>query len=291
MTSKETPSQYQYNRLFVFQFQPQQLWYALNPSWAIIAGTLVALPMPTTPNILFPIVLLWFLVDPLLGSLSQLFHHQRLSQAPETTPRHTQTLLSIPYLRSGSAADRLLQFFTQIFNYDNGQGFTLTLVIPLSILVAAYLGTPVMAYALATIMLVLTIPYTLRWFWLYALVEFMVPYLLALQFFAVLTPLAIVVGVIFYGMYYGTLLLQREEIRGKWFVMAGLGLMALLLFGLQKPFWAMPSVLAIIFCRLIMLRVTDTDNPDRASTQFLKQSAFFVLISILVTSWAIRGGG
>lgn len=201
-------------------------WFSLGPGWAALAGALSAGNIRFSPDGLLPLLALWLLADPLLGSLWGLWVQQgwwpKIKQAHLPPPPARG--LALPYARPDSPAGRLVTRLRQYWAWRQNSLspearaglFTLAAGPVLALGVSFFLGPLVLALTFMAVLLVCgaglfapRLPAASRDL-LASAVHFLLPWLMGMLLRPGFSLPAIALALCFWGVYLGGMGLYRH---------------------------------------------------------------------------------
>ncbi len=292
-------------RLFLIR----PIW-RIGPGWAAVGGVLASSAVPSAPEHLLTLLLVWFIADPLLGTVwdvgvggSSAPAHRGLWRRliTDQRPGHGSALVIFPYTQPDSRgqqlAERLGRFrcwWRESFWPEAGREFvTVALALGAAFLLGAVVGP--------TVLVLIVFSVALSWLAAFSqdeassdsassparasnatwrgLAEFGIAWLVGSVALGQASPLVIVVGVCYTATYLG---LMRQPDR---FWLAGAGQFAVtcLLIGLRHPLAA--AVTAITLVPQWGLRAR-AGSPG-ASGPYLRAVQPFILVSMVAATLAI----
>lgn len=276
-------------------FLPARSLLSLGPGWAALAGALAGgIPAWNAPTLL-QLLLLWLLVDPMLGSVWQVVVPQQLWQqlAHPELPHLAPAGFALPYAQPDSAAGRLAlwlsryrQWWREAYWPAAGSGvLTALLAGGLALLLGALLSPALLWLVLLALALIglagFVAPGGGR---LASVVQFLLPWGMGLLLFPDSSQLALLLGGCYWAVYLGGLRLLGGHARADWlFVLGQIAAIGLLLALKLLPGAAIAGVL---LAAQLLLR-TASDNP----AQWLGRAQPYLTASVLAAALSLGGWG
>ena len=292
-------------RLFLIR----PIW-RMGPGWAAVGGVLASGALPSVPEHLLTLLLVWFIADPVLGTVwdvgvggpsapAQRGVWRRL--LTEERPGHGSALVIFPYTQAGSRGQQLAErlgrarwWWRESFWPEAGDEFiTVALGLGVALLLGAVVGPAVLVLIVFSVALSWLAAFSQdeasshspssparagnsTW---HGLAEFGIAWLIGSVALGQPSPLVIALGVCYTATYLG---LMRQPDR---FWLAGAGQFAVtcLLIGLRHPLAA--AVTAITLVPQWGLR-TRAGSPG-ASGPYLRAVQPFILVSMVAAALAV----
>lgn len=275
---------------------PARSWLSLGPGWALLAGLLAAGTVEVKLTTLVQILLLWLLVDPILGALWDLSVQQGIwrRMLPAQLPAPAQQGFYLPYAQPGSVAGnwvlrvrRYSAWWDRDFWPDTGRHLVafglvagLALLISLSFNVTLWWLT---LLALGLIILAgqtqpdLAAPEGGR---LQSIVQLLLPWVMGVVIWSKLGPLTLALGVCYWVTYLGGLRMAGRHHRAEILFFLGQIAAIMLLLALR---W-LPGA-ALVGALLVGQFVVKTKFSQ--PTDFLAKAHPYLILSLLVAGWSL----
>lgn len=275
---------------------PARSWSSLGPGWAMLAGVLSSGAMGVRLAIVVQILMLWLLVDPLLGALWELSAQQGIwrrmlsAQLPPPPPQG----FYLPYAQSGSVAGRWVLQVRRYNTWWRGQFWPET-------------GRHLVAFGLMTgLALLISFSFnpTLGWLTLLAvgliilagqtqpdlaapdggrlqsIVQLLLPWVMGVLVWSKLGPLTLALGTCYWVTYLGGLRMAGQHERAEILFFLGQVVAALLLLTLH---W-LPGA-ALVGALLVGQMIIKTKFSRPAD--FLVKAQPYLILSLLVAGWSL----
>ena len=286
------------------QFIPRRTWLALGPGWAVLAATLATRKLQFQPDfwllnstLLINLAILWFLVDPVLGTIWQLLVEQDIWHLLNTHPYPLQTKQKplLPYLTKNAMAYRFITIFNSLWSQNNSLGQTLLLHLLIAFGLATVLGIPVILFVSIFIIGSFLIGQkqfattTIKQQLWQSIAMFLLPYLVALQLINGLHLKAIILGLAYWIIYLGLLQLMAHQPKGNTLVITAQAVIAIFLFSLTQAIAGAVVIIIMLFTLLLQIQNKQQTPPNwQKYTMYLNP---FLLIALFTTAISIGGGG
>ncbi|MBN1219467.1 MAG: hypothetical protein JXM69_11100 [Anaerolineae bacterium] len=271
-------------------------WLRLGPGWAALAGVLSARPAEFSLSTILPVLSLWLLVDPILGTLWDLSVQQGLwrTMAKAELGQTSRQGFFLPYAQPGSLAGRLALLLRRYQVWwgkdywpEYGRRFiSFWLGSILALLMALFLAPTIFGLVLLTLVLIilaglssseLTASQGGR---LESLVMFLLPWAMGSGLWFPLSPLNLALAICFWVTYLGGLRMLGNHHRAGWlFYLGQIAAIGLLLSLRLLPGAAIGSVL------LVTQQIIKTKF--NSPLDFLQKVQPYLVAAVLVAGFAL----
>jgi hypothetical protein len=280
------------------QLRRRRPWLSLGPGWAALAGALASGGFDLEVGQLVSLVLLWLLVDPLLGTVWHLafqagpWRDPDPAALPEATSIH---LGLVPYATPGALGFRLARWWGRLrawdrLGHENGphQAFVTFVGGTILALILGVLLKPIFGLLILLSLGLAALagrgePWTNSHgqpFW-QAIGNVTIPWLMGMFLFDSFTLFATLLAVCYTLVYWGGLRLSGGQLLGERTLIAGQAAAALLLIGLRAPLNAAVLVLMI----LIQLVLRTQAGPSGGQAWYLRGIQPGLVIGLLAAAW------
>lgn len=285
-----------FGHILQFSLLPSRSWLSLGPGWAMLAGALSTGYSQLDLKGIMPLLGLWLLVDPILGTLWELAGPQGLWRAFKQTqlpppPRHGFWL---PYAQVGSPAGRLVVklrryqawWQTHFWPESGDRAATFGLGLVLALLVGFFLNLTIFWLTLLAIGLTLlaghgspelTAPGGGR---LQSLVQFLLPWAMGATLPAALTPLSFIVALCYWTVYLAGLRMWGNHHRAELLFFAGQIAAVVLLLALRLLLGA--AIASVMLLTQVIIHTKFNQPAD-----FLARVHPYLIIAIVATGFAL----
>jgi hypothetical protein len=275
---------------------PARTYLSLGPGWAAIAGVLSTGWGELSFSGGLQLLVLWLLVDALLGSLWALAVEQGIWRTlgqpqPATTPRSG---FYLPYVQANSLGGRWVLWLRRYSHWwqnsywpEHGdQVMTFCLGSGLAILVGFALGSTLGQLTLLAIGLTwlagltrpdLAAPEGGR---LQALAQFLLPWVMGATLWRPLSPLSLILAICYWLTYLGGLRMLGQHLRAEW--LYWLGQLAALLLCLALRQLPGAAILGVLLLAQRLHAIQDQPTPN-----FLAKVQPYLILTVLVAAWSV----
>lgn len=282
------------------RLSPARPLFSLGPGWAALAGVLAGGGFEWRAAALLPLLALWLLVDPLLGSLwdvvvtQQLWRQLTRAELPPS-PRRGFVL---PYAQPGSAAGRFsvwlrrYRLWWQNSYWPQSGGSVLTALLSggLALLLGTLLDSSIfwlVVLALAFTLLAGVIQPGLETAGggrLASVVQFLLPWGMGTLLFPNASRLALILGICYWCVYLGGLRQLGRHRRASWLFILGQAAAIGVLLALRLLPGA--AIAGVLLAAQLLLR---TGSPTPA--QMLARVQPYLVLSLLAAAVSLGGWG
>jgi hypothetical protein len=285
-----------FGSIFKLTIAPARSWLNLGPGWAMLAGALTSGSIELKLTSLAQLLILWLLVDPILGALWDLSVQQglwrRLSAAQLPPPPRQGFYL--PYAQPNSVAGRLVlrvrryalwwqaHYWPELGSHFSAFAFGAVLALLLSLSFSSTLFWLTLL-AVALILLAglaqpdLTAADGGR---LQSIVQFLLPWGMGVVLWSSLTPLSLALAVCYWVTYLGGLRMLGGHRRAE--ILFFLGQIAAVLLLLALRLLPGAAILAVLLVTQQLIKAR-----FRQPSIFLPKVQSYLVLSLLVAGWSL----
>lgn len=272
------------NNTILLKITPTKQWFALSGGWAVIAAALATRPATIDTGWILRMVLLWLLVDSLLGTVWHLMVTRNLRKILQLGADMPVAAV-LPFTVRHSAAYKFGIWREKLRTHADGIWQPLVVAVVLALAIAGWLGWAAILLALVALGTAWAFSLNDRvdaaaHGWL-SLAMFFLPFAVAANLTEVWRWDVALLGASYAVVYFGLLRLRENSARAEIWVVLGLVAAAVLMFAAVQPLAG--GIVALGSVSVLLVRPL--------SVEHLLPLHAVALIGLLMAAFALGGGG